>query len=92
MGSKKKAAKPAPKKSKKPKTAVKKTKLIMVSLKLSPSELKALKLRAKWHAKGNFSAWIRHAGIRYRPKSGEKILGVAAPSAKSIIERHYKKR
>lgn len=65
------------------------SKLILVALKMTRSEHLALKKRAKWFAKGNFSAWIRHAGLRYKPKSGEVIFSVTMPSTKSVIDRHY---
>lgn len=51
-----------------------KEKLIVVSLKMKPSELKALKGQAKKFAKGNLSAWFRFAGLRYIPKNGEVIV------------------
>lgn len=55
---------------------------IMVALKMSRSELVAIKKRAAWYAKGNLSAWLRHSGLRYKPKRGEVVLSVAVPVKK----------
>lgn len=30
--------------------------------------------KADRHARGNLSAWLRHAGRMYTPKRGEKVL------------------
>ncbi len=60
-----------------------KSKLILVALKMLPSEYKALRAKARKHADGNFSAWIRHAGSRYKPKRGEVIVSVTMPGVKN---------
>lgn len=79
MGSKKKASKK--KKSKQPKQ--KGAKPILVPIKIPPTQLRALKLQAKKYADGNLSAWLRHAGLRYRPKRGEVVETVTMPSGKT---------
>ncbi len=58
------------------------SKLMLVALKMLPSEHEALKKRALWHAQGNLSAWLRHAGLRYKPSRGERVATVTMPSAK----------
>lgn len=75
------------KSKKKKKTASKvkpkSTKPILVPIKIPPPQLKALKVQAKKYAEGNLSAWLRHAGLRYRPKRGEKVETVTMPSGKT---------
>jgi len=51
---------------------VPKQKLILVPIKMTPSEHRMLKLRANWFAEGNLSAWLRRAGMEYMPKKGER--------------------
>lgn len=80
MGSKKKVAKAK---------VIKKSALVLVPIKIHPKEIRAIKAQAKKYAQGNFSAWLRHAGLRYRPKRGEHVETVTMPSAKS---RSKKKR
>lgn len=50
-----------------------KSELILVPIKIHPREIRVMKRLAKKHAGGNFSAWLRHAGLRYRPKRGEAV-------------------
>lgn len=63
------------------KTTTKKSsgsKLSVVNVKISKKDRAALVANAKRFAKGNLSAWIRHAGRVYTPKKGEKIVLKAA--------------
>lgn len=69
-----KKTKPAPK-SKKAKNG---SHLGVVNVKMSATDRKRLQANAKKHAKGNLSAWLRHAGKVYTPKKGEKISLKAA--------------
>jgi hypothetical protein len=57
-------------------------KSILVPIKIPPKDLKALKALARKYANGNFSAWLRHAGARYRPKVGELIYTPAVTKKK----------
>jgi hypothetical protein len=56
----------------------KRSKLVVVNVKMSVADRMSLKASAKRHAKGNLSAWVRHAGRKYTPKKGEKISLKAA--------------
>lgn len=60
---------------KKPAKAAKKSgsQLKIVNLKVGSKDRAALNAMAKKYAKGNLSAWLRHAGLRYVPKKAEKI-------------------
>lgn len=76
----KKTLKAAPKKAKAPKARSKKKKaparkktLDVINVKMSKATRSALKSRAKKFAKGNLSAFLRHAGLKYTPRKGEKI-------------------
>lgn len=79
MGSKKKAKRKAPVKkaaikkrsSKKPQT--RKSSLTLVNFKCAGKDLKAILANAKKHAGGNYSAWLRHAALHFKPKKGEVI-------------------
>lgn len=51
-----------------------KSKLIVINIKLTPSDLKEIRAKARKFSKGNTSAWIRHTGKTHMPKAGEKIL------------------
>ncbi len=62
----------------KKKSKAKKSKLVVVNVKMSRAERALLKSYAKRFAKGNLSAWVRHSGHRYTPKRGEKIRLKAA--------------
>lgn len=44
----------------------------LINLKVTKSELKALKANAKKYAKGNLSLWLRHAGIFHKPTRKSK--------------------
>lgn len=46
----------------------------VIHIKLSSADKKALGKIASQYAEGNVSAWLRHAGRKYTPKKGEKIL------------------
>jgi hypothetical protein len=70
MGSKKRV-KRKPLRKAKPKVA---SKLSLINLKVSGKDRKAIQALANKHADGNYSAWLRHAGLHYRPKKAEKIL------------------
>jgi len=74
MGSKKKAA-------------TKNPKPVMITVKIPLTELWGLRTYAKKFAKGNLSAWLRHAGMRYRPKAGEIVKSVTMPSGKSKLKK-----
>lgn len=58
-------------KLKKPKKS--KSKLKVSNFKADDKVIRALHAKAKKHAQGNFSAWMRHAGLKYVPKKGETI-------------------
>ncbi len=45
----------------------------IMNFKIDSKDRKALSVLAKKFAQGNLSAWLRHAGLRYQPKRGEKI-------------------
>lgn len=45
----------------------------VVNVKLSHDIRSTLRARAKKFAKGNLSAWLRYAGLKYIPKKGEKV-------------------
>jgi hypothetical protein len=49
----------------------------IVSLKLNPADAKRLRGKAKRFADSNLSAWLRHSSLRYVPRKGEKIGGLA---------------
>lgn len=78
MGSKKKVSSAKPK----VKAVAKVTKPVLVPIKIPVTQLRALKAHAKKHAEGNLSAWLRHAGLRYRPKRGEVVQTVTMPGNK----------
>ncbi len=61
---KKKTAKP----KKKPTGRLK-----IVNLRMNDKDRAMLLKRAKQFAKGNLSAWVRHAGLKYVPKKDELI-------------------
>jgi len=44
-----------------------------INVKVLPSDKLEIDERANRFAKGNLSAWIRHAAKHYEPKKGEKI-------------------
>lgn len=56
-----------------------KSELVGITIKFHPREIQAMKANAKKYAQGNFSAWTRHAGLRYRPKRGEVVHTVTMP-------------
>lgn len=51
-----------------------KPKLKMIAIKMSRLEYAELKFAAELYAKGNLSAWLRHAGRHYQPKKSESII------------------
>lgn len=61
------------KKSKAKSKAAPVSKLRVVNVKMSRADRKRLTTLARKYAKGNLSAWVRHAGSRYVPKRGEKV-------------------
>lgn len=73
----KKAKRVAMKASRKKKDLVlkslKKDALTLMNLKVNEEDRKTLDARAKKFAKGNLSAWLRHAGKYYVPKKSELI-------------------
>lgn len=44
-----------------------------VTFKVEGSAHKKLMAKARRHAKGNLSAWLRHTGVNYRMRKGEKV-------------------
>lgn len=54
-------------KTKKPKRKNYKTKLAVVNIKMQFKERDLLMKRAKRHAKGNLSLWLRTSGLKYVP-------------------------
>lgn len=59
-----------------------KAKPVLIAIKIPILELVTLKARARHFAKGNLSAWLRHASLRYRPKRGEVVETVTMPTVK----------
>ena len=43
------------------------------AVRLTQSEKAALQLRANWFALRNLAAWLRYAGLRYKPAKGENV-------------------
>lgn len=68
MASKKKIVKKAAKKSKPAKKA-----LPLLNMKCSSKDRKVLEAKAKKHAGGNLSAWLRYAGSNYVPPKNAVI-------------------
>lgn len=66
------------KKSKKQANKNSGSKLGVVNVKMSNADRKRMIANAKRFAKGNLSAWLRHAGKVYTPKKGEKVSLKAA--------------
>lgn len=61
-------------KTKAPKKVVKTgSELKIVNIKVGSKDRKDLNAKAGAYAKGNLSAWLRYAGLRYVPKKGEVI-------------------
>ena len=61
-------------KTKTPKKVVKTgSELKIVNIKVGSKDRKNLNAKAGAYAKGNLSAWLRYAGLRYVPKKGEVI-------------------
>lgn len=61
----------------------------LVPIKIHERAIREIKTNAKKYASGNFSAWMRHASIHYKPKRGEVVDLSTMPSGKS---RSKKKR
>lgn len=72
------AKKPTKKKGKAP---------VTIAIRIPITELVALKGRARHYVKGNLSAWLRHAGLRYIPKRGEVIETVTMPAVKAARKK-----
>lgn len=51
----------------------------VISMKLEESDFKEIAKLAKKFAKGNISAWIRHAATRYSPKAKEAVEAKRPP-------------
>lgn len=68
----KKVARKMRKRSGKPKT-----KVVVVNIKMDLETHETLVKKAKRNARGNLSAWLRHSGMRYVPKPGERVKKVA---------------
>jgi hypothetical protein len=47
--------------------------LTMVGIKVGDEDREAIVRKAKRHAEGNVSAWIRHSAKAYIPKKNERI-------------------
>jgi hypothetical protein len=47
--------------------------LTLINLKVTGKDRKLLNRMALVHAGGNLSAWLRYAGLHYRPKASEVI-------------------
>lgn len=70
----KKKSKPAAKRKASKKVPIKSgSSLKIVNIKVGGKDRKDLNAKAKAHAKGNLSAWLRYAGLRYVPKKGEVV-------------------
>lgn len=69
-------------KRKKPKSN---SQLVLVPIKIHPREIRLIRAQAKKYADGNFSAWLRHAGLRYRPKRGETVGAPETPRLKKKV-------
>ena len=50
-----------------------KSTLVLINLKVSPTDKKRLSAAARKYAKGNLSAWLRHAGIALKPAQNKTI-------------------
>lgn len=53
---------------------MKKEKLIPINVKTPERILSKLRAKARRHAQGDLSAWLRHSGLNYIPKKGEVIF------------------
>lgn len=51
----------------------KKKKDVLISLKMSEQERKALQQMADKYADGNLSNWLRKAGMQFKPKKVAKV-------------------
>jgi hypothetical protein len=66
---------------------MKKSDMISINIKMTREELDALKLKARRPAHGNLSAWLRHAGLRYKMKEGEIIVCVPMPIVCPVLKK-----
>lgn len=46
---------------------------VPLNFKVSPAEMQALRANADEFAGGNLSLWIRHAGIKHRPRTEDLV-------------------
>lgn len=51
--------------------ALQKVKLVCRNIKFTSSEIEEIQEKADLYADGNFSAWLRYAGINHKPKKSE---------------------
>jgi hypothetical protein len=59
--------------AKKKKAKVVKSALVLMNLKISRKDRKLIIALAAKHAGGNYSAWMRHASLHFKPKKTEFI-------------------
>ena len=45
----------------------------LINLKVSPAEMKAIQENATKYAGGNYSAWLRYAGMNFKPSKSELV-------------------
>lgn len=45
----------------------------MITIKASKSDVSIIQEKADMYAKGNKSAWMRHAAVNYKPKSKDLV-------------------
>lgn len=64
----------------------------LVPIKIHERAIREIKVNAKKYAKGNFSAWMRHASIHYKPKRGEVVDLTTMPSGKGSGKSGKKKK
>lgn len=72
------------KRKRKPASKPKSNAATLVPIKIHDRAIRQIKSNAKKYASGNFSAWMRHASIHYRPKRGEVVDLSTMPSGKSV--------
>lgn len=48
-------------------------KMILQNFKATPTDIAKFQDLANKYARGNVSAWLRHAGLNYRPKKSEVL-------------------
>ncbi|MDH4163310.1 MAG: hypothetical protein OEW15_11575 [Nitrospirota bacterium] len=73
--------------AKKKAPAKKNNEATLVPIKIHERAIREIKANAKKYAAGNFSAWMRHASIHYKPKRGEVVDLSTMPSGKARAKK-----